>query len=507
MRVCCARSGRGTRRHPFWGMSIRYLKALRACSVGFLSIPWLIFIVTWLRPGWAIAILLLYGYVLVTYVRAKPGALAGDGAADDVLPTRHDIPVRSLLVILLVAIVWVSLSGAGGVGFQNLPDWNNKNAMMSDLIERVWPVVYPDGRVLNYYFALYLPASALGHLAGWNPAQWLLYGEVLAGLILSLLWLYSFSGELGIKALILFLVFGGLDIVGYLVMQQRLPRPGVPIEWWASALQFSGNTTLLFWVPQHCLPGWILTSLLLDDAARMHRMTFVGLFVGLCYLWSPFVTLGLVPIVAAAWIITERKSIVSVANLLLWPIVTLLAFAFYAPHRFGGNFNASETGWVQHYSASGIVTMVKFLSLEVGVYGLCIAACWKSLDRTWRAMCVIAAIASVAWVLVPNGVGHGGFTMRSSIPSLLLLFLIVVRVLTLRTRGYVRLALAACLGLGSVGAVQEITRSVLRYPATIPAPRPVGGVAGLSKRHRNELVMPMDSRLYGLFYRTPPVPQ
>ena len=498
-------AGQGILAFVPWGMSLSYLKALRIGSVVFISLPCFIFFGVWLRPGWAVVVLPLLGSLLVAYALRKPAPGPGDGPPD-LLPTSDRISRRSLLVIVLLAIVWVSFSGAGGIGFQNLPDWDNKNHLISDLIQYDWPVAYDNGLTLNYYFALYLPAALVGKVAGWAVAQWFLYGCVLAGAFLSLLWVYSFAGELGVKGAILFLAFGGLDVIGYLVTRQQLPRLGQPIEWWATTVQFSSNTTVLFWVPQHGLAGWILTALIFDEAARMRRVAFTGLFVGLCFLWSPFVALGLIPVAIAAYVVAEHRALVSPANFVYLPLVAGLAAAFYAPHQSGAGLNAGPAIWSEHYSFGGVARMVALLAFEVGVYGLWIGACWASLDRKWRAIGVTIAIASVVWVLVPETVGHGGFTMRSSIPTLFLLVLMILKVLASKPPRYVRVALTVCLVLGAGSAIQEFTRSILRYPATIPAPRPEGGVLlGLNKRHRGEFVMPTDSRLYRLFYRTPPV--
>ena len=203
---------------------------------------------------------------------------------------------------------------------------------------------------------------------------------------------------------------------------------------------------------------------------------------------------------------TERKSLVSPANLVYWPLIMALALVFYAPHQAGAELDAGTALWSGHYSPHGLGVMAIFLALEVGVYGLCIAACWRLLAPPWRTMGVVVATFSVVWVLVPGEVGHGGFTMRASIPTLLLLFLMIMHVLTLKTPKTIRLVVAVCLALGAASAVQEIARSILRYPATLPAPRPAIDVWGMSKRHRNEFLMPGDSRLYRLVFRTPQPP-
>ena len=485
-------------------MSFRYLRPLRIASVVFLSIPWFIFLVTWLRPGWAVLLVPLQAYLLVLYI-ARTSEPASVPAAD-LLPTRDRISAGALLVIIIAALVWTSLSGAGGVGYQNLPDWDNKNAMMNDLVQYPWPIGYPGGQVLNFYLALYLPAAVLGRLAGWNAGQWLLYGEVLAGTVLALLWVFSFSGRLGAAACLLFLAFGGLDIVGSLLATHNWPGSGIGIEWWSRPLQFSGNTTLLFWVPQHSLPGWLLGALLLDEGARWRRFTFAGLLVGLCVLWSPLTTLGLIPAAIAGLAMADRRTLVSPANLLYGPLILVLAVAFYAPHRAGAVIDVGAVAWQRHYSASGIARTGLFLALEVGAYLVAIAACWKLLERPWRVIAIIVAISSLACVVLPPIMANGNFAMRMSIPTLLMLFLLVVRILWLEAPGGIRVGLVLCLALGAVSAVQEVTRSIMLYPAALPAPRPAYGVPGLRPRHRTAMMMPADWPIYQLFFRPPAPP-
>lgn len=481
---------------------LRFLPALRACSVAFLSVPWLVFTSSWLRPGWAMALLALHAYMLLSYVTHEVEE-PSDPHGGEVLTTTDRVGVRVLLLIALLAVAWTSFSGAGGVGFQNQPDWNNKNALMRDLMLFDWPVGYENDRVLNYYFALYLPASFVGRIAGWDAAQWFLYAEVLVGVILALLWLYSFSGKLGAAALLMFMAFGGLDIVGYLLTLRHMPARGGGIEWWAQSLQFSGNTTLLYWVPQHCLPGWIITALILDEVARFRRVAYTGFFVALCLLWSPFVAAGLIPIALGALFIANGAGLRSVANFVYLPVMSALAYALYSPHKAGSHVDAPLSYWKEHFSVLGLRTMAIFIALEVGVYAVFVAGCWTRLDRPWRTLAKVVGVSAVLWMLVPERAGHGGFNMRASIPALFVLFLLVLHVFSVESRALRRVAIAACLMLGSVAALQEITRSAVRYPSHVPAPPPATGVLGLRNKQMNELLMPLDSRLYRLLFRAP----
>lgn len=447
-------------------------------------------------------LLALHAYMLFSYATH---AVAESSARQDgdVLTTTDRVGMRALLVIALLALAWTSLSGAGGVGYQNQPDWNNKNALMRDLLLFDWPVGYEHDRVLNYYFALYLPASFVGRIAGWDAAQWFLYAEVLAGVVIALLWLYSFSGKLGVLALVLFALFGGLDIVGYLLLSHHMPARGSGIEWWADSVQFSSNTTLLFWVPQHCLPGWILTALILDEVARFRRVAYTGFFLALCLLWSPFVAAGLIPIALGALFMANGKGLRSVANFVYLPAMGAVSFALYSPHKSGAHVNASLAYWRAHFSATNIRTMLVFLALEVGVYAAFVLGSWARLDRHWRILAKVVAVSAVLCVLVPDRAGHGGFNMRSSIPALFVLFLLVAHLLTLETHALRRVALAACLMLGSVAGMQEVMRSASHYPSHVPASRPLRGVLGLREKQMNELVMPLSSPLYRLFFRAP----
>jgi hypothetical protein len=152
--------------------------------------PWLIFSVV-LRPLVAADCSACYQTLYGISVR---GRFCVATRADDAVRSTITLPVAGFIV--LVVIGWVSLSGAGGIGYQNLPDWNNKNVLLNDLLAKPWPVFYGADTVLNYYFALYLPPSLIGKLAGWDAAQWAMYAYVLIGLLLTMLWLYSYSARL-----------------------------------------------------------------------------------------------------------------------------------------------------------------------------------------------------------------------------------------------------------------------------------------------------------------------
>lgn len=74
-----------------------------------------------------------------------------------------DIRVSLLGFICIVAIsaIWVYMSGIGGFVWQRA-DWHARNALMHDLIDNSWPVIFEDGGGLVYYLCFWMIPAWLG---------------------------------------------------------------------------------------------------------------------------------------------------------------------------------------------------------------------------------------------------------------------------------------------------------------------------------------------------------
>lgn len=129
------------------------------------------------------------------------------------------------------------------------------------------------------------------------------------GLLLVSAWLKELvKGRCLFWVFLAFLLFSGLDVVGntiyHLVGRYFLHQDSYPWyrgEGWSGLLQYTSHLNWVFWVPQHALSCWLFTALLLDGSDRkpsslMASILFCG---GYSILWSPFVSLGLVPIILA----------------------------------------------------------------------------------------------------------------------------------------------------------------------------------------------------------------
>lgn len=104
-------------------------------------------------------------------------------------------------------------------------------------------------------------------------------------------------------------LFSGADIIGHIFLHSHdstipLVSVGSQMEWYAGLgnIQFSSNTTLLYWVPQHAIGGWLVVALLLSYIIEKRSKSIIVFIFSLSILWSPIVMIGLIPILIAAWI-------------------------------------------------------------------------------------------------------------------------------------------------------------------------------------------------------------
>ena len=168
-------------------------------------------------------------------------------------------------------MLWLSLSGAGGVGYQNA-DYRASNAILKDLTTQPWPLrLTLDSTVtpVIYYVGYYLPAAAAGKLAGWYVANAVLFLWTAVGVFLAFAWFLRLAGGRRASSWITALIFsfaGGLDAVGFYLLTPKPFDLDSHVDTWAGYFQYSSNTTLLYWVPQHAIAAWLITGLVLNAA-------------------------------------------------------------------------------------------------------------------------------------------------------------------------------------------------------------------------------------------------
>ncbi len=498
-------------------------KMIFRLSVFYIVLPILLFVSGWLKLPLAIFMALI---ILISMIRLIRNGLQP-------APQNLYFKKRILIFLLILLTLWVALSGIGGFSFQN-SDFNYRNAILRDLINRPWPVIYDYSHLallksnssgilggatdspyamLIYYIAFWLPAAAFGKIFGWYAANAFLFFWAFLGILLTVYYLFRILGQIKLRIVLIFIFFSGLDLVGYIQLYQRTPGLTEHIEWW-SGLQYSANTTQLFWVFNQSIVIWLALLLIL----QLKNSKSLFFLYGLLLLHGPFPFLGLLPVVlwkayqgyplSEHWIKNQFFANLAVFGRWFWQgvlravsfenlaggiSVILVTYLYFANNRSGGSMGINQLN----------SNFFLFILLEVGVYLLLVAKNEKQSPLFW--------IAAGSFILIPlfRVGGSQDFCMRVSIPALFLLQLMVQKEslkilppvskekaqslsLYLKTEFwpvFKKVTLVIFLLLGAFTPFTEISRSLSYTWPTYPVTEQVLHQMGLSWQNSSSLIL------------------
>jgi hypothetical protein len=242
------------------------------------------------------------------------------------------------LALVVAALLWVACSGLFG-GLPLMKDWSVRMVVLHDLTLGAWPVGYGalagGEAVLRFSMGYYLiPAGMGAWLGGVEAARLLLAAWTALGVLLFFALIVQSWPKRRPRVvaglLLLLMLFSGMDFLGFWLEKARLPEAGEHIEWWAPWLQYSSQTTLLFWAPNHALPAWLGAAFVWRHREAGLAPAPAALLLLTAALWSPLACVGLLPLLAVATI--RRQSLrgwlgelVSPGVLAALPVLALLA--------------------------------------------------------------------------------------------------------------------------------------------------------------------------------------
>ena len=427
---------------------------LKKITYIYLAIPFYIFLTCWLNP--VFAIISISALTAILYLVFKD------------IDTKEEfiIDKKYFKIIALICFLLCILVGIGGFYYQNVPDWNMKNAIFHDLINFSYPVIYDNNIPLVYYIGFMLPAAVIGKFAHFLGAD-----DIMTFYIANIcLFFYAFIGlflvnlficfltkakkNLTLIAVLIFIFFSGLDAI----LQHSHSYFLEPIEWHSNR-SFSSTMTLLEFVPNQGIPTWIITSLFLCETKNLTNFGILGV---LLFFFSPIPFIGLCfyfVIIALAEMLSKKKNIVEVLKN-IFCIKNILSCCILIPilyFYFKSNNLVETTPFILNYPS---FKMFAFLCCEAFVFVLII---WHRYYKNLLFYITIVVLTLCPIIDIPNNETHD-FCMRASISSIFILMIFCIKFLFFDTSKekplfkYVKIYMIILLCVGSITPIIEFTR-------------------------------------------------
>ena len=348
---------------------------------------------------------------------------------------RGSRPRPAVFACALLALGWVMLTAAGGVFDSGNGDWHAHRATLLDLGRQPWPVFLPDvvsdympsesnpvaRPLLRYYLGWYMVPGLAARVGGpaalnWAVPLWTWLGVALV----LLLFVRRFRGRGALwTAATIFVFFSGMDFLrgNWGCFFDETIRC-IHIEWdrlWWTPTQLSSHMTGLMWVPQHFIPAGLYTLLLLHLRRRPRFLAVSGVVLAASGFWSPFVAIGLLPLVAILLWENGPRSFLRWPNLCLaGPLAALVAL-----YLMSGSLDY-PSGWMwQQYDAVLLALKIPAVYLtEFGALALLLLVLRPELRREPFFVAGVATLLLLPWVFFGR---YNNLLMRGGMPALLVL--------------------------------------------------------------------------------------
>jgi hypothetical protein len=412
----------------------RRATALEFFALLYLTAPLIIFFAsfaTTMVAGPALAVILTVLY------RSRPHRIL------DGIPDR-----RQLFLCMLTAIMFL-WACAYLPPFGRTWDWTKHFAVINELAQNSWPPINEATHTfLRYGLGYYLIPGLVIAVLGDRFIEPAVFLQTWIGLFLVLaLLLQKIRPSRAVTFLGVFLLFSGLDLVGWLLFSSN-GSIFANKEWWIAPnflFAYEGHATLFLWVPQHALAGMLGILLLFPAGDEAPLPQVLGLLGAAVAFWSPLVAFGLLPFAVEPMARSPRAISTDWGNLLCVPAVyvPLLSYLLAGSSTIEHGFNWKHDGF-------SIPRYTTFFMLEAGLYLMALRL------SGWQHLRYPAIVIGVLVFLPLYRVGiYNDFTMRASIPALTLIAIAAAAGVT-DAKGHHWIPLAVLLAIGGVTSVLEI---------------------------------------------------
>lgn len=288
------------------------VKSFYLAALIYLALPVVIFFAGYLKIHWAI----LFSVAMIGAVYLTMRSMKKDPVS--LKESERSITINPSYLIFVIVLIPILLYWGGVSEFGSCSaDHRVRYAILNDLVEYKWPVIYDFSTQQNptvaanlgsgsaafaYYFTFWMIPALFGKLFGLMAARIVLFVWTGIGLFLVSLGaclIYKRSSKMLFFCLIL---FAGFDVIPYVF--NRITGTGTTWEGWTDHLYIHSNFFQIMNVFNQSIPGWMITTLLL--LAPNGRS--IGLLGGLMFCYSPWATIGILPMCVCKIIMTSRNT-------------------------------------------------------------------------------------------------------------------------------------------------------------------------------------------------------
>jgi hypothetical protein len=436
-------------------------------TIVFLAAPQVLFLLGWVKPWLALPASIL---VLAGAYRAM---------SENPTPPAGEVRAAAVASILGLIVLVVAYSGAGGYA-EPSAGRSLSDSVARDLTEYAWPIAYPaagsggEVAVLASPMADSLVPAAFGKLLGRDAARHLGFLWAVLGVSLATFGFLRLVGRVSPLYALLFLFFGGLDVLGLRITANLWQWDGTePLAFWmdfAARRQPQGgfldgvrwvylsNADALYFSAGDVLGCWPALLVTMHDAIRRRTCSRAVFLWSCCLLYSPLTFLGMVPFLAVAIIEARGAGLTSFQNTAASVVILLLAGSFLA----SGSAASHGPLWVFQNVLQSWPTLLLFYLVEFGLY----AVVWpqpeagrQSIAPVWRWTAIACLLAAPWYVFMPRN----DFTMKVSLPALLVFQVALAAALAGARSGAARrhaVALAVFLVFGAFSSITNVARAV-----------------------------------------------
>ena len=396
----------------------------------FLTVPLFMFFLGYLRLVVAIPLSLIFAGMV--FYSVSDCLNNPDGRKISLSENNLKIPLKYLIGFAVTALLVSFVSGAGEYIY-TLQDHAYRRAILRDLINYDWPVIYdyktqtnPEvievfgiasgTRAFSYYFIYWMPAALIGKIFGFEAGNFALFLWNALGIFLCFLATSAVIKKATAAVPFMFVFFSGLDVLPNLVYLFTGYNGWRWFEGWVPAMSYISNFRELASVFNQMVPCFLIVALML----LAHNTRSTGLTAGILFAYSPWAVFGIIPMVVA-FVFGKKQRADKISKTLLntfspvniaSAVLLLVVFGSYYMSNSGA-VSVRNFAWECFQNPALFVpALILFLAIEVLPFVLMLYKHEKGNEIFW------AAIGTLALIPFYQITDMNDFNMRGSMPAL-----------------------------------------------------------------------------------------